>query len=205
MEIDIKHVNEWSLKKQSIIFVLIFIIVFIMGYKFDIYSLQDDLEAAKKNKNELLRKINVTLEKQHILKMDIDQLPRYQQALLQWEKKLVPPEKLSGLLNEILKMSNDNHLYIAAFNPGEKKYNNTYPMVPINVVALGTYHQLGNFLGQIANYPLTISIGDFTLTTEAKTELLGKKLTEEASTQDLVTGIFNFQIYFPKANANEKK
>lgn len=205
MNIDFRHINEWSLKKQSMIFLIIFLIVFYLGYSFDISGLQDDFFAAKKTEKELLQQINSAIEKQQHIKMDVDQLPRYEVLLNQWKARLVEPEKLSELLTEILKAGSDNHLVFADFNPEEKKQDNTYPMIPIGVVVVGTYHQIGNFLSQIANLPQMISIGDFTLSSETKSELLGKKLTAEATSQNLLTGIFNFQIYFSEMPLHEKK
>lgn len=76
--------------------------------------------------------------------------------------------------------------------------NNTvsYNKIPINVVVVGTYHQIANFISQVANMQWIVSIGNFTISKDNQTTLLGEKLAKQAETQGLLSAELTMDIYY---------
>lgn len=79
-----------------------------------------------------------------------------------------------------------------------KKY--LFAKVPIKVVLVGTYHQIADFISQVANMPSIIVIGDFTISKESSNALLGEKLAKQAEAQHLLSAEMTLDVYHTLEN-----
>jgi type IV pilus assembly protein PilO len=193
---DLRNIYRWPFKKQLGIYLLVFIIVFYFLHRLFLSTITSELEANKKKESELKSQIKSLIIKEQLIKAEVAQSHHLQSLLLQWKDELTTRKNLPELINAILKIGANNNIYFAAFNPDTEIPSNAYIKVPINVVIVGNYHQIGNFISQVANLPTIVSIGNFTLSTEHKIDVLGKQLFDQAIAHNLLTADFNFEIYF---------
>jgi type IV pilus assembly protein PilO len=71
----------------------------------------------------------------------------------------------------------------------------TYEKIPIKVVVVGSFHQIADFISQIANMQAIVVIGNFTISNENKIDLLGDKLAKQAVAQHLLSAEMTLEVY----------
>lgn len=222
--ISLQNFEDWPLALKAAAFAAIFIITFYLGYRFTLSDQKATLAKEMKVEKDYKDQIEFVIRKNRNLNKDVARLPSLKTMLVDWEKQLVPYNELPQLLNEILKLGGNNNLYFSTFTPGEsekiqvggeeedkkaqpntqaqasqkpakKEIEITYYKVPIKVVVAGTYHNIAHFMSEAANLPKVVSIGDFTISRNTDSSLLGEQLAKQANQQKLLTAEIEFDVY----------
>lgn len=209
-KIDFKKIHLQPFKIRLIFFILIFIVVFFIGYYWHLSSLSQSLSDEKQQESELKQQYEMIVARESILKQELVEYPAIQKTLMQWKQKLIVYSELPELINEILKIGANNHLNFSQFNPGtEEKVDShsetIYYKTPINMIAVGSYHQLSDFVSQVANLPNIVVIGDFVISNENTNEMLGEKLAAQANAENLLTASMTFEVYYLHENIDHVK
>ena len=205
MKFNIKNVHEWPLSLRSAVALLVFLLTLYLGYRFDLSGKSEQLATAEQQEDDLKLQYEALSRKKTVLKHDISHLPGLQQQLVEWKKSIIKHEELAELLNTILKNASNNHLYVSLFDPDTVVKEGEYEKLPIKVIVVGSYHQLADFVSQLANLPQLVVIGDFVISNENKNDILGSKLAQQANEQKLLTIEMNLAVYYiPEAEVNEK-
>ncbi len=208
MKFNIKNVHEWPLSLRSGVVFVIFLITLFLGYYFDLSSMSKQLDAAVQQEDDLKQQYQSLITHKAVLKHDLSHLPELRAQLVEWKKSIIKHEELAELLNTILKTGANNHLYISLFEPEAAAKEDEYEKLPIKVIVVGSYHQLADFISQLANTPQLVVIGDFIMSNENKNDVLGSKLAQQANEQNLLTAEMKLAIYYqPEAETevNVKK
>lgn len=195
-KLDLNNIHEWPIATRCVVIALICVIVFYIGYKWDIAALQKKLQTSQAEENDLKLQYQAVIKKQMAARLELIHFNDMRVLLTQWQQKLVRYDELPELLNQILKIGNNNSLYFSLFDPGDGVEDNHYQKIPIKIIAAATYHQLADFISQIANLPWIIVIDNFGITTENKNDVLGTKLAETANSQNLLTLSLMLNIYY---------
>lgn len=193
--IDINQIFQWPLKKQSIIFVTIFLLVFLVGYYWDITALKVNLQKVGQEELDLKEQLQMVIKKEADLKHELTSEPKIKAILTEWKSKLINPKNLSTLMNDILKIGADNHIFFTLFNPTPEIASDKYHKIPVKVIAVGSYNQLAAFISQVANMPYLVVINQFTFSNENKADVLGAKLANQANAANLLTAEMILEIY----------
>lgn len=231
-KMDLKNIQEWPLMTRLLLFFLAFSASLYLGYRFDLSTQILKLSRAAQQEADLNQQLELVIQKINLLKLDVSHLPEMQSDLIKWKKQLVKYNDLPELLNQILKLGADNHLFFSLFSPGESTKVTLEPKpeekpevtadaaaappppadpsaapppenvrkiqfdkVPIKVVVVGNYHQIADFVSQLANMPWIISIGNFTVSNESQTGLLGEAMAKQAQDQHLLTAELALDVY----------
>lgn len=229
-KLSLNNIHEWPLMTKLLLFFLVFCASLYLGYRYDLSSQIQKLSRAEQQEVDLKQQVELVITKSNIIKSEVAHLPEMQAELGKWKKQLVDYNDLPEVLNQILKLGGDNHLYFSLFSPGasvkvtlEQKSAETpaaatgaapapapvdasaapppqkeviqFNKVPIKVVVVGNYHQLADFISQVANMPYVVSIGNFTLSNENQTGLLGETLAKQAQEQNLLTAELALDVY----------
>lgn len=192
---NIKNIHLWPLKKQAAIFALIFILVFYIGYWLDISSLVSEQTKDKAQEEDLKQQISMVISKEAALKAEISNYPMLLDILGQWKQKIIKQTELPSLLNEILKVGAANRIIFTFFNPEDAVKDGAYLKVSIQTIIVGGYHDIANFVSQIANMPKMVVIGDFTLSNEIKADVVGAKLADQANAENLLVAEMMLELY----------
>ncbi|MFZ2315053.1 MAG: type 4a pilus biogenesis protein PilO [Gammaproteobacteria bacterium] len=209
MNINLKKIYLQPLRVRIIFFLLIFIFVFYLGYRWHLASLVKVLSNAKQQEVELKQQYEMVIAKESILKQELADFPMLQRTLTQWKEKLITYSELPELINDILKLGANNHLNFSHFNPEEEKRADyqaaIYYKTPIKMIAVGSYHQLADFVSQVANLPNVVVIGDFSISNENTNDMLGEKLAAQANAENLLTADITFEVYYLREKVNHGK
>lgn len=193
---DLKNIYDWPITTRSLVIGLICVIVFYFGYLWDLSSIRNQLTKAQQQEKNLKEQLQLVTNKSASIKANIASLSTLQTTLNTWQKKLIDYRQLPEILNDILKTGANNQLQFMLFNPGEKTQENIYFKVPIKIVAMGDYHQLANFISQIANMPSIVSISSFTISRDSKDIPPGAKAPNQSSSSNAIMMSLTLLIYY---------
>lgn len=195
MAFSLKNIYEWPVSRRLLVLVLFFVIIFYLGYRWDLLGLRVDIATSRQQEKDLKHQLEMSVSRELRLQHDLIRFTKIKLLLTEWQKKLIHLPDLPELLNEILKTGANNQLYFTMFNPGDEINKGDYSKTPIKVVVVGNYHQIGDFLSQLANMASIVVISNFTISNENKTEVLGTKLAEQANATNLLTAEITLEIY----------
>lgn len=159
----LSNIYEWPISIRGLLLGLIFVVVLYMGYYFDISKQMLQMASIKQQEENLKQQILFQINAKVEMANDIAKLPLITKTLLTWQDKLITPKELPELLNQILKMGAIDQLQFDFFNPGTEKKTDLYSILPIKVVVTGSYHQIADFISQIANMPKIVLISELTI------------------------------------------
>lgn len=229
----LQNIHEWPLMTRVLLLLLVFFAVLYLGYRFNLSHQIKDLSRAVAQEADLKQQIELVVRKNKVIQSEVVHLPELQAELSKWKKQLVDYDDLPELLNQILKLGGDNHLFFSSFTPGEPvkvdvkvaaKVEDaaaasapapadpaaatsepvkviSFSKVPIKVVVVGSYHELADFISQVANLPWIVAVGNFTISNENTSTLLGDVMAKQATAQNLLSAELVLDVY----NAPESK
>ena len=75
--------------------------------------------------------------------------------------RLFAASETAGLIEDITAAAEANHLAIDGIELADSKHLNQYAELPMSIRVVGGYHQLGAFVGSLANLPRVLTLHDF--------------------------------------------
>ncbi|MDZ7842055.1 MAG: type 4a pilus biogenesis protein PilO [Gammaproteobacteria bacterium] len=161
--IDFNDVAGWPRSVKIAAAVLICIVILAAGYWFIIKDQLAELEKAEraevalKQEFETKKALAVNLEayKQQMVEMQ----ERFGVMLRQLPNRTEVPE----LLIDITQTGLGRGLQFDLFQPRNKRVADFYAELPVNIRVRGTYHQLGQFVSDVAALPRIVTIDDLVL------------------------------------------
>jgi len=175
--IDLNDIAGWPRSVKIAAAVMVCILILAGGYWFIVKDQIADLDKAERRelalKDEFMKKkelaINLDAYKQQMVEMK----ERFGVMLRQLPNKTEVPE----LLIDITQTGLGRGLQFQLFQPRNKRVADFYAELPINIRVSGTYHQLGEFVSDVAALPRIVTIDDLAL---SPTKGGGGKLTMSA-------------------------
>jgi type IV pilus assembly protein PilO len=194
---DIKDIFNLPLRVQLTVVAIFCLLIFYLGYQWDISSLKKELHSVQSQETDLKSQLQALIDNLNTVNSDIAQLPMLQALLKQWQTGLVTTETLPDTLNEILKMGTANQLQFQIFTPSSEIKDDAYPAyrrIPINTVVIGEYDQIANFVSQVANMSTLVVISNFELI-RGQNKLYDKKEAAEPGYADRLTSAMTLEVY----------
>jgi len=162
--IDINDIPSWPVPVKIFGAVVVGAVILFLGYWFWVKDDRARLERAERREVQLRE----TFKNKKALAIN---LPAYKKQMAQMEKtfgqmlrQLPNKTEIPDLLIDITQAGLGRGLQFELFKPGSKRYADFYATLPIDVRVLGSYHQLGLFVSDLAALPRIVSLGDFTIT-----------------------------------------
>jgi type IV pilus assembly protein PilO len=161
--IDFNDVAGWPRSVKVAAAVLICIVILAAGYWFIIKDQLAELEKAERAEvalrdefsNKKALAVNLEAYKQQMVEMQ----ERFGVMLRQLPNRTEVPE----LLIDITQTGLGRGLQFDLFQPRNKRVADFYAELPVNIRVRGTYHQLGQFVSDVAALPRIVTIDDLVL------------------------------------------
>jgi len=161
--IDPNDIASWPRSVKIAAAVMICLLILAAGYWFIIKDQLAELEKAERVevtlREEFSRKkalaVNLEAYKQQMVEMQ----ERFGVMLRQLPNKTEVPE----LLIDITQTGLGRGLQFELFQPRNKRVADFYAELPVNIRVKGTYHQLGQFVSDVAALPRIVTIDDLVL------------------------------------------
>jgi type IV pilus assembly protein PilO len=192
---DLNNIDEWPRPMRFLILVLFFVLVFYAGYRFDLVRLSQQVLTVQQQEKALKQQLEIVYSKKLAIEDEISQLPALKKLLGIWKGKLAKPKELPELLHQILKVGVTNDLQFVLFNPGDEQVEGKYSNQPIKVVAVGNYHQIANFVSQVANLPTIVVVKNFSVTKGDTTATASTATAVPSAVHDHLTAEFLLEVY----------
>jgi type IV pilus assembly protein PilO len=170
--IDINNIPGWPLPIKIGGIALISILLLFAGYWFLIadelaqYDQEQTKEAGLKDTYLSKKGMAINLP---AYKLQMDEMHQAFGTLL---RQLPNKTEVPNLLVDITQAGLGRGLNFVLFKPEKEKPQEFYAELPINIKVTGSYHELGQFVSDLAALPRIVTIGNIDITSDAKTNLL---------------------------------
>jgi len=162
-QLDPQEIPWWPHPWRTIVLVIAAILVFALGSYFllleDWQKYQQDVAEERKLKQEYQLKFHRTAN----LPVYRQQLETLNAALTDLLAMLPTDDETPRLLDDITLMATQNGLKIARIEWLDPVQRDLYTALPMDIELVGEYHQVGNFIADVAGLDRIISIQNFTL------------------------------------------
>ena len=173
--IDINNPSSWPLPVKVAGITLLCFGILGAGYWFFIQPELETLERAQQQEQ--------TLRTQYLDKKALAiNLPAYQQQMQEMEqtfgsllRQLPNTTEVPDLLVDITQAGLGRGLEFALFKPEPEQRKDFYAELPISIAVIGNYHEIANFISDVAALPRIVTFGDIQIEKDKKLAKLSMK------------------------------
>jgi type IV pilus assembly protein PilO len=167
--IDINNMSGWPLPVKIAGIVLICVALLFGGYWFLIADELAEFDQVQQKeaglKDTYLNKKGLAINLP-AYKLQMDEMHQAFGTLL---RQLPNKTEVPNLLVDITQAGLGRGLNFVLFKPEKEKPQDFYAELPINIKVTGGYHELGQFVSDLAALPRIVTIGGIDITSDAKT------------------------------------
>ena len=163
---DMNQPAEWPPWFVVVVSLLVCLALLFGGWQFLIQDQRLSLDYARAQELELRR--TFTIKKGMVVN-----LPAYQAQMIQIKemlaelvRQLPDSSEVPSLLIDITEAGGRRGLEFVVFDPQEQKLGDFYSTLPILMEVKGNYHQLANFISDLAQMPRIVTVGDLEITAD---------------------------------------
>lgn len=158
--------GQWPLAPRVATLLAIFFVIVVGGWWFDWSDQLSTLEA-KEREEATLKEDWVNKKRQAVnlpeYRRQLSEIDRQFGALL---KQLPNRSEMESLLADINQAGLGRGLQFELFKPGTEVMKDFYAELPIAVRVTGSYHDLGEFVGDVAQMPRIVTLNDIAIETQ---------------------------------------
>ncbi len=154
--LDRHNIGGWPKSVKTFFTGLVFVIVLLGGWYFQISSQQDDLEQQESQEEQLKTQFSQKQAKSANLEALEQQLADMQDMLRTLLRQLPSRTEMPELLIDISQTALASGIETELFQPGPETPKDFYAEKPITLRMVGTYHQFGTFISGVASLPRVV-------------------------------------------------
>ena len=192
-------------KKVLILVVILCAIAGLYLYFFFV-PVKDDLDAAQRELSKLESELNSSRAVAKELEKFKEQVAKLNEELKNALTQLPNEKEIPEILKTISSLGKESNLEFTLFRPKPEEPQQFYAKVPIELVALGNYHNIGIFFDKVSKLPRIINVTDFNMT-KAKDikETRGKDETQVMLKTSCMINTYRFIEKKSEEKKSEKK
>jgi len=164
--------GSWPLIPRVSAVLGLFAAIILVGWYFywtgQIQALEADRAEELKLKEQYQSKLRQAINLD-ILKKQKEEVSTYVQAL---EKQLPSKAEMDALLSDINTAGLGRGLQFELFKPGAASVKEYYAELPIEIRVVGSYHEIGAFVSDIANLPRIVTLNNLKITSNNNRQTL---------------------------------
>mgnify|MGYP000057316875 CR=1 FL=1 len=173
-----------SSKKILILIGLLAVVTGIYFYLFFIPA-QEELKTSRAELDKLMKELNEGRMITRDLERFKAQLEKLNAELSNALTQLPNEKEIPEILKNISRLGKESNLEFTLFKPKNEEPQQFYAKVPIDIVVVGNYHNIGLFFDKIGKLPRIINVVDFNMA-RAK-EVKGREMEHLIRTACLIT------------------
>lgn len=164
-EIDFNNMGAWPRAGKVGLALLVAFCVMLLCYFFLIDDQVTQLEAAEQKELELRLDYQSKYAKAVNLELYQQQMQQMEKTFSVLLKQLPATHETPGMLDDITFAGTSVGLTFVRINWMPEIEKEFYTELPIQIEVIGDYHQIGNFVSEIAKLPRIVSLHDFLIQT----------------------------------------
>ena len=170
--IDVNNPSSWPIPVKISGILLVCIVILFAGYWFLIQGELDEYSAAQ-NKEQGLRETYLNKKSLAVnLPAYREQMEEMQQTFGSLLRQLPNTTEVPDLLVDITQAGLGRGLEFELFSPEKEQPKDFYAELPISIKVQGTYHELAQFVSDVAALPRIVTFGDITIVAHGKDDML---------------------------------
>lgn len=196
-----------KLPKPKKVLILIGILCAIAGLYFYLF-----LNPRQEEVTALRAKLNQSLNELRNYQLVTRDLPKFKeeekklnQELAEALKQLPNEKEITEILKNITSLGKESNLEFTLFKPKTEEPQQFYAKVPIELIALGSYHNIGLFFDRVGKLPRIINVVDFNMTRVKSVNPKGKGETENLLKTSCLVNTYRFIETKTEEKKSEKK
>jgi type IV pilus assembly protein PilO len=181
-DLDIADFSTWPHWFRWVVIVVLAAAILYGGYRFFIEPEQQTL--AKMERQEKQLRESFLIKKEQVVN-----LPAYREQMVEIQdrfgvvlKQLPNKTEVPALLIDISQAGLSRGLVFNQFKPGNPRTQEFYVTLPISVKVSGTYHQLAEFISDLAALPRIVTVGDMVISGGGKQSSTKLSMTAQVFT-----------------------
>lgn len=178
--LDINDIGSWTRRAKLFMTAMLCILLVVGGYYFVVKDMFADLEKVERKEVQL----KTTFKQKKALAINLDaykaQMVEAQEMFEVLKRQLPNESEIPDLLIDMTQVGLSRGLQFEQIKPGSTVAKDFYAEKQVNIKANGSYHQIANFISDIAALPRIINVVNFKLRRKAGNP---RNLTLEAVTK----------------------
>ena len=162
-DLDFDNLGSWPLAVKVIVAILLFVLVVVGGYYYHIEALLKQLESRQAEELDLRRDFEKKAFEAANLEAYKLQMVEMEESFGALVSQLPSDTEVPGLLEDITSKGELNGLAISTIDLLAEVPQEFYIELPIQIVAVGSYHDLGAFISGMAGLPRIVTLHDFNI------------------------------------------
>ncbi|MBI5450186.1 MAG: type 4a pilus biogenesis protein PilO [Gammaproteobacteria bacterium] len=162
-ELDLKDVSRWPTPVKGAAVLILSAGVLGAGFWFDTREQLARLEQSKQQEQVLKEEFSSKQNKAANLESYKKQMTEMESSFGTMLRQLPSETEVAGLLSDISQTGLSNGLEFELFKPEAEAPAEFYSELPIKIKVVGTYHELGNFVSDVAALPRIVTLHNFTI------------------------------------------
>lgn len=162
-QIELSNIGDWPLLIKAAAALILAIAVLVAGY----FGLTQDtlIELEKVQKKELELRDTFVLKHKKAINLESykQQLEEMQQTFEALRRQLPDSTQVADLLVEITQAGLGHGLEFDLFEPKSEKPAEFYAELPISIKVTGQYHQIAEFISDVAGFPRIVTMHNLNL------------------------------------------
>ncbi len=154
------HPGLWPLAPRLVSAVAVFLAVLLGGWIFYWSGQLDDIDRGEQEEQKLKDTYKTKLQQSISLEALKDQRRLVLQYVSKMEKQLPSSAEYASLLDDINSAANGRGLSMDLFEPGNVTVKDYYAELPIKIQMVANYHDMGQFISDIAKLPRIITLNN---------------------------------------------
>jgi type IV pilus assembly protein PilO len=205
MALTINSILKLPTPKKVLILVVILCAIAGLYLYFFFMPAQEELNVKQRE----LGKLEVELSNSKAIARDLqkfkEQVGRLNEELKNALTQLPNEREIPEILKTISSLGKESNLEFTLFRPKPEQPQQFYATVPIEMVALGNYHNIGIFFDKVSKLPRIINVVDFNMTkTKDAKEIKDMKRKDEPQIMLKTSCIINTYRFIEKKSEGKK-
>ena len=205
MALTINSILKLPTPKKVLILVVILCAIAGLYLYFFFMPAQEELNVAQRE----LGKLEVELSNSKAIARDLqkfkEQVERLNEELKNALTQLPNEKEIPEILKTISSLGKESNLEFTLFRPKPEQPQQFYAKVPIELVALGNYHNIGIFFDKVSKLPRIINVVDFNMTkTKDAKEIKDMKRKDEPQIMLRTSCMINTYRFIEKKSEEKK-
>jgi type IV pilus assembly protein PilO len=187
------------------VIILVAILCVFAGLYFYLFFMpqREEINLAKRELSKLTKELSESKAITRDLEKFKDQVAKLNEELKHALTQLPNEKEIPEILKNISSLGKESNLEFTLFRPKPEEPQQFYAKVPIELVALGSYHNIGIFFDKVSKLPRIINVVDFNMT-RAK-EIKGRSETEILVKTSCMINTYRFLEKKSEEKKSEKK
>lgn len=161
--VDTNNPGSWPLWIQIFAVLVICGIIGFLGYRFVIQPKREELQTARDEEVRLRTDFETKQKKVAALDAYRAQLEEMQQSFGAMLRQLPNKSEVANLLNDVSQTRLSVGLEEELFQPANEQPKEFYAELPISMVVVGSYHQMGSFASGVSSLPRIVTLSNMQL------------------------------------------